>query len=150
MTIEPAEAEHATPAAAIASPRLEGWRISVGIGVWVSLTMCTVALAFLLVNMFAMAVGAALHAEVTVEEQLPVFWALVTVCVVLLLTAVAAIVGQRWVALILAIIIGAAGGFLTTVVFYNVQDAVMPVTHTDPQPMPCQCHSGGTCDCPGG
>lgn len=136
---------------AIGAPR-GSWRDILTPIVWLAVVGCAVILFSLLWNMFGMALGAALHAEITIEEQLPVFWGLVSVCIVLALTAVAALVGRRWVALVLAIVLGIVGGAATAVAFSSVRSVLAPVEQEqiDPGPMPCQCSSGGTCDCPGG
>ena len=97
-----------------------------------------------------MSLGAALHAEMSLDEQVPLFWGLVIVCGVLVVVIACAIIGQRWIALILALIVGCVGGAITSAVFSNVSSAITPVVHVEPEPIPCQCRSGGTCDCPGG
>lgn len=133
-----------------APPTRSNWRNILTPVVWLALAACAMVLLSLFWNMFAMALGAALHAEITIDEQIPVFWGLVTVCAVLTLTAVAALIGRRWVALVVALALGGVGGIAATMVFANGRSVIAPVVHVDPLPVPCQCYSGSVCDCPGG
>lgn len=118
--------------------------------VWPTLAICAATLYFLIRNVFAMAVGRAFHAGISAEEQVPLFWWLFAVSAVLALIVMAALVSRRWGALIVALVIGCAAGVFTVGTFSHVRSVIAPIEQTAPRPLPCQCHSGSSCDCPGG
>lgn len=126
------------------------WRGVVGAVAWLLLFGCVIALCLLFMRLFAMSLGSALHAEISVDEQVPLFWGLAAVCGVIALVLVCAVIGQRWVALVLALVVGCVGGMATIMVFNNVRSVIAPVVHVEPEPIHCQCYSGSPCDCPGG
>lgn len=126
------------------------WRSYVAAAVWVGIAVAVFSLFTLTGQLFGMAVGVALHAEVTAAEQLPLFWGFVAVAAGMSLAVVAAIVARRWVALVLALILAAGSGVVAAGLYSNVRSEIAPIEHTEPDRLPCQCYSGGDCDCPGG
>jgi|GEM_PF-3233020 len=129
-----------------------GWRFWVALGVWAA-----VVAGFLLGlqtfwRMVAIGLGHAWGDPAAPQEWLGVWWTLIGLVIGLGVAAVAAIIARRWVALVLALLIAAACGFLAVGLFSNVRSVVAPapIEHVDPGPLPCQCYSGSFCDCPGG
>lgn len=126
------------------------WRRVVGVIVWLVVAVGAVTLFSLFWNLFGLSLGQALHAEVTVDDVLPLFWGFAATTAVLALAAGAAIVARRWVALVLAVLLCGVGGLFTVGLFSSVRSVIAPIEQVDPGPMPCQCYSGSVCDCPGG
>jgi hypothetical protein len=80
----------------------------------------------------------------------PSLWMLAAALLVLIGAVVAAVVGRRWVALVLSLLLllpaGAGVLLLGSTAGHEMRSAV-------PQPAftpTCFCYSGGSCDCPGG
>lgn len=126
------------------------WRAAGGVLAWLLLLGCGVALFLLFMSMFAMSIGSALHAKRPLDEQVPLFWGFVVVCGVLALVVVLAVVSRRWIALVVALVIGTVGGVAAGTVFNNVSSILTPAVRTSPEPIHCQCSSGTPCGCPGG
>ena len=126
------------------------WRFWVALPVWWAVIVGFVVLLVTFRDVFAMALGQALGGETATEELVPAYWSFVYVSIGLGIAAVAAGIARRWVALVLALLLAAGRGILAVGLFPRVQPVVAPVEHVDQGPLPCQCHSGGTCDCPGG
>lgn len=102
-------------------------------------------------NLFALALGQALHAEVSVEEMVPLFWGFAITTAALAFAVIAAILARRWVALVLAVLLCGAGGLFTIGMLSTARTVIFPVEeYVDQGPLSCQCYSGSVCDCPGG
>lgn len=132
-----------------ATARLPG-QTAVVTTLWVALIASAVAMSVLFTQLFGMALAQALHAEHPREDEIPIFWGLVAVCIVLAVAVGFAVVYRRWVAVIFALLLGCMGGIVAVGVWSNVHSIVAPEETHEPRPLPCQCSSGGTCDCPGG
>lgn len=127
-----------------------GRRAAVGVLVWLTIIAGACALFALGWQLFGMALGAALHADVSQSEQASVFWGLVIVAGILAVIAVIALAGRRWVAVALALSLAAGGAFVAVGLFPGVRGTVAPAEEVVPGPVSCQCSSGSVCDCPGG
>ncbi|MFB7894361.1 hypothetical protein ACFC1I_19320 [Microbacterium sp. NPDC056044] len=136
-----------------ASEPRAGWRLSVALGVW------TVIIAGVLLGlqtfwmMIAIGIGHAWGPPTTPEDLIEVWWRWVGIVVGAGLAAIGALVARRWVALVLALLLTGAAGLLAIGLYPEVRPIVAPVEHVehiDQGPLPCQCYSGSSCDCPGG
>jgi hypothetical protein len=81
------------------------------------------------------------------------FLTFVVIAAVLGCCVVIAAVGRRWVALVLSIVLGAGVAVLALGSWngtsYQADRQGSSLIDRDDRPY-CVCHSGGTCDCPGG
>ncbi|WP_127820250.1 hypothetical protein [Microbacterium sp. CPCC 204701] len=126
------------------------WRFWTTLGVWTAVVAGFVVLLATFGELLAMALGRALGGQPAVAEMVPAYWSFVWTSIGLGAAAVAAASARRWVALVLALLLAAGGGVLAVGLFPQVRSIVAPAEQVDPAPLLCQCHSGGTCDCPGG
>ena len=136
--------------AEVARSRTEPWRLTVAAVAWVAIAIAFVALALLVWQWLGMALGVALGAEVTPAEKVPLYWWFVGLAIALTAVAIAAGIARRWVALVLALLLLAVSAFFALGLFSAVRSEIAPIEHVDEGPLPCQCYSGGDCDCPGG
>lgn len=134
----------------VSPPRPWGWRSWVALGTWLAIVGGFVVLFRTFWELFARGVGQALGAEVDMAAEVSLYWTFVWTAVAMAVVAVAAIIARRWVAMVFALLLVGVGGVLALGLYDTVQPLVAPVEHVDPGPLPCVCHSGGTCDCPGG
>jgi hypothetical protein len=80
----------------------------------------------------------------------PSLWMFAAALLILIGAVVAAVIGRRWVALVLALLLllpaGAGVLLLGATVAVEMRSAVPQPAYTPT----CFCYSGGSCDCPGG
>jgi len=100
--------------------------------------------------MVAIGIGHAWGPPSTPEDWIEVWWRWVAIVIGVGIAGIGAIVLRRWGALVLAVLILAAAGFLASGISDKVRPVVAPAEHVEPGPAPCACYSGSFCDCPGG
>jgi hypothetical protein len=98
------------------------------------LLACGVLLLELFLQIFALAVGLALTAQVDVGAQLPLFWGLLAVTLTLAVLAILVVANRRWVSLVLALVLASAGGVLMLGTCGTVRDLITPTVELKPVP----------------
>lgn len=133
-----------------ADPRRPLWRDIAAGSAWALIGLSIFVIAYLLWQEFGWGLAQALHGDPDVAERVPRYWGFVVVAIILAVVAVATVITRRWVAFVLAVILACGSAFAAVGMWPSVQPLVSPVQQTDAPPRPCQCLSGGDCDCPGG
>ncbi|MDY0908328.1 hypothetical protein [Microbacterium sp. CFBP9034] len=136
-----------SPAAETSTPAWRRWLtpavwLGVFLGIWLLLSAVWRGV--------AIAVGNALHSPSGLGPEVELYWTFVWIAVGVGVVAVVAFAARRFVALALALVLVAGSAFFAVSLYTSVQSVIAPVEEVDTGPLPCQCHSGGTCECPGG
>ena len=101
-------------------------RAIVGPLCWLAIIGCTIAVALLGASLFAVGLGRALNATDDIGEQVSIFWGLAAVAAVLAVTAIAAGIGRRWAAFVVALLLEAVTGLLAWGLYRAVVAMIPP------------------------
>ena len=78
------------------------------------------------------------------------YWTYLWTGIALAIVAVLCIFARTWVSLAVAILLGIGCVFCVVSLYPQVRETVNPAPVYTLDPDYCACHSGGSCDCPGG